>query len=84
MVRHREIERIEAALRADGIGCKAYYRRPTHRQPAMARWGEGLDLPGTEEAARTNLALPMSPVLSADQVASVTAAVGRAVVAAAA
>jgi dTDP-4-amino-4,6-dideoxygalactose transaminase len=32
-------------------------------------------LPGTEEAARTNVALPMSPVLGADQAVEVVAAV---------
>jgi dTDP-4-amino-4,6-dideoxygalactose transaminase len=50
----------------------------------MAEWGAGLDLPGTGEAARTHLAIPMSPVLTAEQAAEVTAAVREALVAAAA
>jgi dTDP-4-amino-4,6-dideoxygalactose transaminase len=50
----------------------------------MEQWGAGLDLPGTDEAARTNLAIPMSPVLSDQHAARVTAAVRRALVAAAA
>lgn len=74
VVRHGEPARLETALRAAGIGCKAYYRTPVHRQPAMRAWGEGVELPGTEEAARTHLAIPMSPVLSAGQVAEVVAA----------
>ena len=41
----------------------------------MAEWGTGLDLPGTDEAARTNLALPMSPVLTSEQAEEVVAAV---------
>jgi dTDP-4-amino-4,6-dideoxygalactose transaminase len=35
-----------------------------------------IDLPGTAEAARTNLALPISPVLSATQVEEISAAIG--------
>ena len=58
-----------------GIGARAYYRTPLHRQPALAAYGPGLELPATEEAARTNLALPMSAVLGAADAAEVTAAV---------
>jgi dTDP-3-amino-3,4,6-trideoxy-alpha-D-glucose transaminase len=67
-----------------GIGCKAYYRVPSHLQPAMAEWrGPELSLPGTDEAARTHLAIPMSPVLGADAAREVTA-VAREVLAGAA
>ncbi len=34
-----------------------------------------VELPGTDEAARTHLAIPMSPVLDADQATEVVAAV---------
>jgi dTDP-4-amino-4,6-dideoxygalactose transaminase len=78
MVRHEAIERISAALRQAGIGNKPYYRVPAHRQPAMTTWGAGVELPATEDAARTNLAIPMSPVLDAAQAAEVTDAVRRA------
>jgi dTDP-4-amino-4,6-dideoxygalactose transaminase len=37
-------------------------------------------LPGTDEAARSHLAIPMSPVLGAEQAATVTAAVREALV----
>lgn len=74
VVRHEEPERLEAALREAGVGCRAYYRTPVHRQPAMRAWGAGVELPGTEEAARTHLAIPMSPVLSAAQAEEVVAA----------
>jgi dTDP-3-amino-3,4,6-trideoxy-alpha-D-glucose transaminase len=67
VVRHPEADRLEQTLKAREIGCKAYYRTPVHRQPAMREWGEGVDLPGTEEAARTHLAIPMSPVFSEEQ-----------------
>jgi dTDP-4-amino-4,6-dideoxygalactose transaminase len=84
MVRHRAIERISAALRQAGIGNKPYYRVPAHRQPAMTAWGAGVELPATEDAARTNLAIPMSPVLGASEAAEVTDVVRRALVGAAA
>ena len=60
------------ALDAAGIGNKAYYRTPIHRQPAMRPYAAGSTLPATEEAARTHLAIPMSAVLSAEQAAEVT------------
>jgi dTDP-4-amino-4,6-dideoxygalactose transaminase len=78
VVGHPEPERLEAALRDAEIGCKAYYRTPVHRQPAMRAWGDGVELPGTEQAARTHLAIPMSPVLSRAQADEVVAAAQRA------
>jgi dTDP-3-amino-3,4,6-trideoxy-alpha-D-glucose transaminase len=75
VVRHPEGEELAAALRAADIGNKGYYRVPVHRQPAMLEYGgERLDLPVTEELARTHLAIPMSPVLSREQVAEVVGA----------
>ena len=47
---------------------RGYYRTPVHRQPAIAA---AVELPGTEEAARTNFALPMGPDLTEDQVRQV-------------
>jgi dTDP-4-amino-4,6-dideoxygalactose transaminase len=78
VVAHPEVERLEAALSEAGIGFKAYYRIPVHRQAAMREWGAGLELPGTEQAARTHLAIPMSPVLGREQADQVVAAVRQA------
>ncbi len=75
---HPHVDRLEQALASAGIGHKAYYRIPVHRQVAMAEWGQGLELPGTEQAARTHLAIPMSPVLTSEQAEEVVAAVRRA------
>jgi len=47
---------------------RGYYRTPVHRQPAIAA---GVELPGTEEAARTNYALPMGTDLTEDQLRQV-------------
>jgi len=42
----------------------------------MREWVDGVELLGTDLAARTHLALPMSPVLTADQASQVVAAAG--------
>jgi dTDP-4-amino-4,6-dideoxygalactose transaminase len=75
VIRHRRSDELAAALKAAGIGHKAYYRVPTHLQPAMREYAPAGALPGTDEAARTHLAIPMSPVLSREQAAEVAAAV---------
>jgi dTDP-3-amino-3,4,6-trideoxy-alpha-D-glucose transaminase len=76
VVSHPEPARLEAALADAGIGHKAYYRTPVHRQEAMRAWsGPGVELPGTEAAASTHLAIPMSPVLTRAQAEEVVAAV---------
>jgi dTDP-3-amino-3,4,6-trideoxy-alpha-D-glucose transaminase len=76
VVGHREPARLEAVLAEAGIGHKAYYRTPVHRQEAMRAWSdESLNLPGTEEAARTHLAIPMSPVLTRAQADEVVAVI---------
>jgi dTDP-3-amino-3,4,6-trideoxy-alpha-D-glucose transaminase len=74
VVRHPQADDLAAALRAADIGHKAYYRVPTHRQPAMREYAGGVELPVTDELARTHLAIPMSPVLSREQVAEVAEA----------
>ncbi|HTU78161.1 MAG TPA: DegT/DnrJ/EryC1/StrS family aminotransferase [Solirubrobacteraceae bacterium] len=68
------VERLEAALAAAGIGHKPYYRTPVHRQKPMLEWGAGAELPATEHAARTHLAIPMSPLLTREQADEVVAA----------
>jgi len=75
VARHADPDGLAARLGERGVQARGYYRRPTHLQPAMARWGgPQLRLPGTEEAARTNIALPMGPELSDRAVESVVAA----------
>jgi dTDP-4-amino-4,6-dideoxygalactose transaminase len=75
VVRHDDAEGLKRALNDAGIGARRYYTVPVHRQPAMASTGSGIELPMTDELACTNLALPMSPALSAEQVSEVVAAV---------
>jgi len=74
VVRCARADELAAGLAAAGIGARAYYRTPIHRQPAMAVHAAGAHLPATDELARTHLAIPMSPLLSAEQAAEITAA----------
>jgi dTDP-4-amino-4,6-dideoxygalactose transaminase len=65
-----------------GVQARGYYRVPLHRQPAMAPYvggnGAALELPVTEELARTNVALPISPVFTRAQADEVVAALAAA------
>ena len=61
-VYHLYVVRTE---RPQGVG---YYRVPVHRQPAIEA---PVELPGTEEAARTNVALPMGTQITEDDVRTV-------------
>jgi dTDP-4-amino-4,6-dideoxygalactose transaminase len=58
VVRHERADELIAGLAEAEIEARAYYRVPVHRQPAMREFG-GVELPGTDEVARTNLAIPM-------------------------
>jgi dTDP-3-amino-3,4,6-trideoxy-alpha-D-glucose transaminase len=56
-------------VRGDGLPLgRGYYRVPVHRQPATR---VDVELPATEEAARTNVALPMGTELTEEQVRTV-------------
>ena len=74
VVSHPDVERLEGVLAHARVGHKPYYRTPVHRQPPMREWGDGIELPATEHAARTHLAIPMSPVLTLAQAEEVVAA----------
>jgi dTDP-4-amino-4,6-dideoxygalactose transaminase len=73
VVGHPRADDLIDRLRERGIETRAYYRTPVHRQPAMIGYAAG-ELRGTEEIARTNLALPMGPGLERSQVEQVVAA----------
>ncbi len=75
VVTHPDADALGTALSERGIEARGYYRTPLHRQPAMARFATGVELPATDALAGTNLAIPMSPVLSPAQAQEVTAAV---------
>jgi dTDP-3-amino-3,4,6-trideoxy-alpha-D-glucose transaminase len=70
VVRHERADELVAGLNEAGVEARAYYRVPVHSQPAMREFGD-VALPGTEEAARTNFALPMGTGLQEGQVEQV-------------
>jgi len=79
VVTHPRADELIRALEQFGVAARGYYRTPLHRQAAMAPYaGLAGELTHTDELARTNLALPMSPVLSAEQAREVVAAVAQA------
>ena len=83
VVTHPRAAELVEGLRDRGVQSRGYYRKPVHLQPAMAAYADpSLHLPATTELARSNLALPMSPVLSRPQVDEVVQAVGRVLAAA--
>jgi dTDP-4-amino-4,6-dideoxygalactose transaminase len=67
VVRHERADELVAGLNEAGIEARAYYRVPVHKQPAMREFGD-LELPGTDEVARTNFAIPMGTALQESQV----------------
>jgi dTDP-3-amino-3,4,6-trideoxy-alpha-D-glucose transaminase len=71
VVLSEERERLAAGLSAAGIGNRAYYATPLHRQPALAGYAPDEALPGAERLAATSLALPIGPALAEEQVALV-------------
>jgi dTDP-3-amino-3,4,6-trideoxy-alpha-D-glucose transaminase len=79
VVTHPRADELIGALGERGVQARGYYRTPIHRQPAMAPFVDGeLSLPATEELARTNLALPMSPALAPQRARAVADAVASA------
>jgi dTDP-3-amino-3,4,6-trideoxy-alpha-D-glucose transaminase len=76
-VRRARPDELAAHLGAHEVEARGYYRTPVHLQPAVARFlpPDGApELPGTDEVARTNLALPMGPALTQEQIDEVVAA----------
>jgi dTDP-4-amino-4,6-dideoxygalactose transaminase len=67
-------DRLAEQLAAAGVGARAYYSVPLHRQPAMREFAPRVPLPGVESAAAESLALPMGPALSDEQAAEVVQA----------
>ena len=74
MTRADDPDALAARLADAGIASRSYYRVPVHRQPPMAAWAPASELPGTEQAARTNLALPMGPTLGPETATAVAEA----------
>jgi dTDP-4-amino-4,6-dideoxygalactose transaminase len=78
VVTHPRAPELVERLGQRGIQSRGYYRTPSHQQPALATFASGsLRLPATDQLAGSNLALPISPVLSDDQVDEVVQVLGQ-------
>jgi len=73
-VRTERRDEFQRFLSDRGIQTVIHYPIPPHRQPAYTEW-HGLSLPITEKIHETVVSLPISPVLTDDEVAQVIAAV---------
>lgn len=62
---------VAAQLQESGVEARGYYRTPIHKQPAIAGAVGPIHLPATDAAAERNLALPMSPAITDEQVGTV-------------
>ena len=59
-----ERDAVQTALKEEWqVGSGVYYPIPNHRLASLAHYAEGLELPGTEQAARECLSLPVHPSL---------------------
>jgi len=65
---------LQRHLSDNGVQTVIHYPIPPHRQPAYTEW-HGLSLPITENIHDTILSLPISPVMTEDEVSAVVAAV---------
>lgn len=66
-VRTQERERFQQYLAENGVHTLIHYPTPPHQQGAYSEWAER-SYPITEEIHRTILSLPISPVLTQEQV----------------
>jgi dTDP-4-amino-4,6-dideoxygalactose transaminase len=64
-------DRVQAAMREDGVPTAIYYPRPLHRQPAYSAQHDGAALPVSEDLATRILALPIHPDLTEQDVARI-------------
>ena len=57
-------DRMQAALKADGVPTAIYYPRPLHRQPAYSAQHDGEAMPVSDDLAGRIMALPTHPDLT--------------------
>lgn len=71
---HREA--LQQSLLSSGIETLIHYPIPLHRQPCLAAYATAEQaFPQAERIARTELSLPMSPLLTKQEVSKVTSAI---------
>ena len=70
-VRTAERDRFQQYLSDNGVQTIIHYPTPPHKQPAYREWNH-LSFPITEEIHRTIISLPISPVMTNDEIQKVT------------
>ncbi len=75
-IRCEERNRLQKYLEENGIQTNIHYPTPPHKQGAYKEW-ENESYPITEEIHRTELSLPISPVLTDEEVEMVVKAVNK-------
>lgn len=75
VIRCPQRDSLQAYLNQRGIGTQIHYPVPPHRQPAYRELFAGASLPLSETLAGEVLSLPLSPVMTDEQVREVIAAV---------
>lgn len=70
-IRTSKRDELQQYLNQHGIETLIHYPTPPHKQLAYREW-ENLSLPVTEEIHRTELSLPISPVMTDDEVKKIT------------
>jgi dTDP-4-amino-4,6-dideoxygalactose transaminase len=73
-----ERDRVQAALKADGVPTAIYYPQPLHQMRAFAHLAPEGGLPQSERLSGRVLSLPMHPYLTDEQAEHVCASLLRA------
>lgn len=71
VIRTAHRDELQAFLKQNGIETLIHYPVPPHKQKALSHWNH-LSLPITEKIHREVLSLPISPVMTPDDVAHIT------------
>jgi dTDP-4-amino-4,6-dideoxygalactose transaminase len=69
-IRTQERERLQEYLKKEGIETVIHYPIPPHQQPAYSDWNE-LSFPISEEIHATILSIPVSPIISEEDVSAI-------------
>lgn len=75
-VRTAERDRFQKYLSDNGVQTIIHYPTPPHKQPAYAEWNH-LSFPVTEQIHREIISLPMSPVMTDEEVEQLVEVVSR-------
>lgn len=75
VIRTAARDNLEGALRARNVETRPYYTTPMHKQPALASYSDGVQLPHAEHLAACGLALPMGPALEEKDVEQVVSGI---------